>query len=132
MHLYRNGTLPTNRPPEATFTGDVQISGYFQRESPSRLTGAVVTFSPSARTPWKVNPVGQTLIVTSGAGWAQSEGEAIVEIRAGDMIWFPPGRKHWEGATPSQAMTYVAIQEGGVEFGESVTDAEYGKGPLAT
>lgn len=127
MQLYRNGTLPTNRPPEATFTGDVLISGYFQREAPSRLTGAAVTFGPGARTPWKVNPLGQTLIVTSGTGWAQSEGEAVAEIRAGDMVWFPPGQKHWEGATPDTTMTYVAVQEGGVEFGAKVTDEEYRK-----
>lgn len=131
MRLYRNGTMPTNRTPEATFTGDVGISGYFQRESPSRLTGAIVTFSPGARTPWKVNPLGQTLIVTSGTGWAQSEGEAVIEISVGDLVWFPPGQKHWEGATPDQEMTYVAIQEGGVEFGTKVTDEEYGKGPAA-
>lgn len=125
MQIYRIGTLPTNRPPEETFTGDVRISGYFHREAPSRLAGAIVTFSPGARTPWKVNPLGQTLIVTSGVGLAQCGGEEIVEIRAGDMIWCPPGEKHWEGATPDHAMTYVAIHEGTVEFREKVTDEEY-------
>lgn len=129
MQIYRNDTLPSNRPPESTFTGDVYISGYFQRGGPSRLSGAFATFKPGARTPWKVNPVGQTVIVTSGVGWAQSEGEEIVEVRAGDMIWFPPGERHWEGATPDQAMTYVAIQEGGVRFVDKVTDEEYQKGP---
>ena len=129
MQLHRSGTLPTNRPPEKTFTGDVTISGYIQRESPSRLTSAIVTFAPGARTPWKVNPFGQTLIVTSGAGWARCGGEAIVEIRAGDMIWCPPGQRHWEGATPDGAMTYVALHEGSVEFGEKVNDKEYQKGP---
>ena len=131
MQIYRNGSGPTNRAPEATFTGDVYISGYFQREAPSRLAGAAATFPPGARTPWKVNPLGQTLIVTSGVGWAQCEGEEIVEIRAGDMIWCPPGQRHWEGATPDHAMTYIAIHEQSVEFGEKVTDEEYQEGPPA-
>jgi quercetin dioxygenase-like cupin family protein len=134
MQLYRNNSLPTNKAPEQTFTGDVYISGYFQRATPSRLAGASVTFTPGSRTPWKVNPLGQTVVVTRGVGWAQLEGEEIVEIRTGDFIWFPPGQRHWEGARPDQAMTYVAIQEEGgrsVEFREKVTDEEYQKGPLA-
>ena len=129
MRVYRNGTLPTNKAPEKNFTGDAYISGYFEREAPSRLAGATVTFTPGSRTPWKVNPLGQTLIVTSGVGWAQCGGEEIVEIRAGDMIWCPPGQRHWDGATPDHAMTYVAIHEGAVEFREKVTDEEYRKGP---
>lgn len=131
MQLTRNGSSPTTKAPEATFTGDVRISGYFQRESPSRLSGAAATFAPGSRTPWKVNPLGQMLVVTAGTGWAQREGEGIVEIRAGDLIWFPPGQRHWEGAAPDGAMTYVAIQEGGVEFQEAVTDAEYRQEPAA-
>lgn len=133
MHIDRNGSMPTNKAPEATFSGDVRISGYFRRSAPSRLAGATVTFAPGSRTPWKVNPVGQTLIVTIGVGWAQCEGGAIVELRAGDLVWYPPGEKHWEGATPDQAMTYVAVQEEpegqSVAFGERVTDEEYRKGP---
>ena len=132
MKIYRPDNLPTNRPPEDSFTGDVNISTYFRRAAPSRLVGAIATFAPGARTPWKVNPLGQTLIVTSGIGWAQSEGEEIVEIRVGDLIWFPPGQKHWEGATPHHAMTYVAIQEEGdgqgIKFIGKVTDEEYLKG----
>ena len=131
MQIYRNGSSPINRAPESTFTGDVLIGGYFSRQAPSRLSGATATFPPGARTPWKVNPVGQTVIVTSGVGWAQCEGEEIVEIRAGDTIWFPPGQRHWEGATPDREMTYVAIQEGGVGFGTKVTDEEYREGPPA-
>ena len=134
MHVDRNGTLPTNRAPEESFTGDVHISGYFERPAPSRLAGATVTFAPGARTPWKVNPLGQTLIITSGVGRAQGEGEAVVEIRAGDVVWCPPGQRHWEGATPHQAMTYFAIHEAqfgrAVEFKEKVTDEEYEPGPL--
>lgn len=134
MKIYRNGTLPTNKAPEKNFTGDVYISDYFECEAPSRLVGATVTFTPGSRTPWKVNPLGQTLIVTSGIGWTQGEGEEIVEIRAGDIVWCPPGRRHWDGATPDYAMTYIAIHEAengrAVEFGEKVTDEEYQKGRL--
>ena len=131
MQIYRNESGSTTRAPESTFTGDVQIGGYFQRAAPSRLSGATATFPPGSRTPWKVNPVGQTVIVTSGVGWAQVEGEEIIEVRAGDVIWFPPGQRHWEGATPDQTMSYFAIQEGGVGFGAKVTDEEYQKGPTA-
>ncbi len=109
----------------AVTSGVKRRAGWPVRASPS---------PPGARTPWKVNPIGQTLIVTSGVGWAQCEGEDIVEIRAGDFIWFPPGQRHWEGATPDHAMTYVAIQEEDgriVEFREKVTDEEYRKGPPA-
>jgi quercetin dioxygenase-like cupin family protein len=125
MQVYRNGSGPTNRAPESTFTGDVSISGYFQRAAPSRLAGAAATFPPGSRTPWKVNPRGQTLIVTSGVGWAQCEGEEVIEIRAGDMLWCPPGQRHWEGATPDQGMTYIAIHEDSVHFLEKVADEEY-------
>lgn len=132
MQIYRNDTSPTNKAPEKSFTGDVTIYNYFAREAPSRLISASVTFTPGSRTPWKVNPLGQTLIVTSGVGWAQSAGEEIVEVRVGDVIWCPPGERHWEGATPDHAMTYIAIQEnkdgGSVEFKEKVTDEEYEKG----
>ena len=133
MQIDRAGTSPTRKAPERSFTGDVTIGGYFRREAPSRLAGATATFAPGSRTPWKVNPLGQTLIVTSGVGWEQSEGEEVVEVRAGDVIWCPPGQRHWEGATPDGAMTYVAVQEEadgrGVEFGARVTDEEYRKGP---
>lgn len=132
MQIHRNGSGPTNRAPESTFTGDVQISGYFHRGAPSQLLGAAASFPPGARTPWKVNPLGQTLIVTSGVGWAQCEGEEIVEIRAGDMVWCPPEQRHWEGATPEEAMTYIALHERGVGFGERVTDEQYLEGPPAT
>lgn len=128
MDIDRNGVSPVSAPPEHSFTGQIAIRGYFRREAPSRLSGATVAFAPGSRTPWKMNPLGQTLIVTSGVGWAQGEGGDIVEIRAGDVIWFPPGQRHWEGATLDQAMTYVALHEGGVDFGERVTDAEYRQG----
>ena len=136
MQVDRADTAPASQAPEDTFTGDVRISGYFRRPAPSRLSGATVTFAPGPRTPWKVNPMGQTLVITSGTGWAQGEGEDIVEVRAGDMIWCPPGQRHWEGATPDTGMSYVAIQEESegkrVEFGAEVSDDDYRKGLLAT
>lgn len=128
MHVHHSGSAATTAAPEPTFTGAVTISGYFRREAPSRLAGASVTFPPGARTPWKVNPTGQTVIVTSGAGWAQSEGHDVVELRTGDLAWFPPGERHWEGATPDQEMTCVALHETTVEFGERVTDEQYRSG----
>lgn len=129
MQIHRSRTAPTSAPHESDFMGDVQISGYFRGEPPSRLAGAVAIFAPGARTPWKVNPFGQTLIVTDGTGWAQCGSEAVVEIRAGDVIWCPPGERHWEGATPDEAMTYVAMHEGTVEFIGKVIDEEYRRGP---
>ena len=135
MQLSRLGSVPTNNAPENTFTDDVCIGGYFRRQAPSQLAGAIVTFPSGSRTPWKVNPLGQTLIVTNGVGWAQAEGEQIVEIRTGDLIWFPPGQQHWEGATPDHEMTYIAIQEEAgrtVEFREKVSDEQYRQGPPAS
>jgi len=121
--------------PDEWFTGNVRIDSQFQRSDPSRLTGAIVTFEPGARTAWHTHPLGQTLIVTSGCGWTQCEGEPRVEIRAGDVIWCPPGHKHWHGATATTAMTHIAIQEAldgkNVTWMEKVSDEEYlagGKG----
>lgn len=129
MKIERPATSLTSTPPEPAFTGDVRISGYLERPSPSRLAGETVAFAPGARTPWKVNPLGQTLVVIDGVGWAQCEGEEIVEIRSGDVVWFPLRQRHWEGATPDHAMTYVAVHEAqkgrAVEFGAAVSDDEY-------
>lgn len=131
MQVYRQGASQPSTTPESTFTGDVQIADYFRRSGPSRLAGASVEFPPGARTPWKVNPIGQTIVVTGGVGRAQAEGQDVVEIRAGDFLWFPPGQKHWEGAAPEETMTCVAIQEengGTVRFLSAVTDQEYAGG----
>ena len=115
--------------PEQYFTGRVQIAGLFERAEPSRLTGAIVTFEPAARTAWHIHPAGQTLIVTRGIGFVQQWGGARQEIREGDMVWIPPGVKHCHGASPGETMSHVAIQEklGGtnVEWLEHVTDAQY-------
>src|SRR6266550_7206716 len=133
MHIIRSGGEPASVGPEAYFTGRVLIESQFQREAPSRVAGAIVTFEPGARTAWHTHPLGQTLIVTAGVGWTQCEGEEIVEIRAGDVIWCPPGHKHWHGATPTSAMTHIAIQEAldgkNVNWLQKVTDEEYLVGP---
>ena len=135
MEITRNGTQPSMKGPAEWFTGDVRIDSPFQRSEPSRLTGAIVTFEPGARTAWHTHPLGQTLIVTSGTGWTQCAGEPRIEIHAGDVIWCPPGHKHWHGATATTAMTHIAIQEAldgkNVTWMEKVTDEEYlagGKG----
>jgi len=96
-----------------------------------RLNAGSVTFEPGARTAWHTHPLGQTLIITAGLGWVQTEGGQIEEVRPGDVVWFPPGEKHWHGATPSTAMTHLAIQESlngkNVDWMEKVSDAQYSK-----
>ncbi|MDB5443714.1 MAG: cupin [Phenylobacterium sp.] len=134
MEIKRNGSQPSAKGPAATFTGAVRIDSPFQAQAPGRAGGAIVTFEPGARTAWHSHPLGQTLIVTAGVGWTQCEGEAVVEIRAGDVIWCPAGRRHWHGATPTTAMTHVAIAEAldgrAVDWMEHVTDEQYLAGDL--
>jgi quercetin dioxygenase-like cupin family protein len=111
------------------FAGSVRIQPLFEASEPARARGASVTFEPGARTAWHTHPLGQTLIVTSGLGWAQREGGPIEEIRPGDVVWFAPNEKHWHGATPTTAMTHIAIQEAlsgkVVDWMEHVTDKQY-------
>ncbi len=130
MQIRRPGSQPSDKGPEAYFTGTVRIDPLFQPDAPARVAGASVTFEPRARTAWHTHPLGQTLIVTAGLGWVQREGGPIEEIRPGDVVWFPPGEKHWHGASPTVAMTHIAIQERldgkAVEWMEKVTDAQYG------
>ena len=113
------------------FTGTVKIDPLFEAPEPARVRGASVTFEPGARTAWHTHPLGQTLIVTSGLGWAQRWGAPIEEIRPGDVVWFAPGEKHWHGATPTTAMTHIAIQEAlngkPVDWMEKVSDEQYQK-----
>jgi quercetin dioxygenase-like cupin family protein len=129
MEILRNGSQVATGGPEAYFTGAVRVNPLFTAEAPARAVGACVTFEPGARTAWHTHPLGQTLIVTSGLGWAQREGGPVEEIRPGDVVWFPPGEKHWHGATPTTAMTHLAIQERldgkTVEWLEHVTDEQY-------
>ena len=130
MNLTRNGSQPSGKGPAEYFTGAVRIDPLFQAPDPARVAGAAVTFEPGARTAWHTHPLGQTLIVTAGSGRAQRWGGPIEEIRQGDVIWFAPGEKHWHGASPSTAMTHIAIQERldgkAVEWLEHVTDDQYG------
>jgi len=129
MEIKRVGAQPSNKGPEDWFTGSVRIDPLFSAQEPGRVAGARVTFEPGARTAWHTHPLGQTLIVTEGCGWAQSAGGPVEEIRPGDVIRFAPGEKHWHGATATTGMTHFAIQEvlGGkaVEWMEQVTEAEY-------
>jgi quercetin dioxygenase-like cupin family protein len=130
MEITRIGTQPSAKGPEDYFTGTVCIDPLFQPETPARTAAATVTFEPGARTAWHTHPLGQRLIVLSGCGRVQREGGPIEEIRPGDVVWFPPGEKHWHGAAPTTAMTHIAIQElldgKAVEWLEKVSDDEYG------
>jgi quercetin dioxygenase-like cupin family protein len=130
MEIKRSGSQPSAKGPPEYFTGSVRIDSRFQGSEPARISGACVTFEPGARTAWHTHPLGQTLIVTSGCGWAQCEGAPKEEIRPGDIIWFPAGEKHWHGATATTAMTHIAIAEAldgtSVDWMEKVSDAQYG------
>ncbi len=131
MKVTRNGTQSSARGPSDWFTGTVRIDQPFAASDPARVAGAVVTFEPGARTAWHTHPLGQTLIVTAGCGWAQRENGVVEEIRPGDVVWFEPGEKHWHGATPTTAMTHIAIQEKldgkVVDWFEKVSDEQYQK-----
>src|SRR3974377_1957600 len=111
MEIKRSGSQPSGRGPADWCTGSVRLDASCQRDSPARTGGAIVTFEPGARTAWHAHPLGQTLIVTSGLGWVQREGGPIEEIRPGDIVWFPPREKHWHGATPTTAMSHIAVAE---------------------
>jgi quercetin dioxygenase-like cupin family protein len=130
MDITRNGTLESIKGPAGWFTGTVRIDPLFlQANAPARTTGASVTFEPGARTAWHTHPLGQTLIVTAGSGRVQREGGPVEDIRPGDVVWFPPGEKHWHGAAPGTSMTHIAIQETldgkSADWLEHVTDTQY-------
>jgi len=111
MDITRNGSRPSGKGPADWFTGAVRIDPLFEAPDPARARGANVTFEPGARTAWHTHPLGQTLIVTFGVGCVQRWGRTVEEIGPGDVVWFPPGEKHWHGASPATAMTHIAIQE---------------------
>src|SRR5579872_5670352 len=129
MDIKRSGTQPSGKGPADWFTGAVRLDPLFSAAAPARVTGASVTFEPGARTAWHTHPLGQTIIITAGYGWAQREGGPVEDIRPGDVVWFPPGEKHWHGATPTTAMTHIAIQEklngSPVQWMEQVTPEQY-------
>jgi quercetin dioxygenase-like cupin family protein len=131
VQIQRSGEKPSAKGPADYFTGTVRIDPLFSPPDPARVSGALVTFEPGARTAWHTHPLGQTLIVTSGLGRIQREGGPIEEIRPGDVIWFEPGEKHWHGATATTAMSHIAIQEklngSPVDWLEHVTDAKYAR-----
>jgi quercetin dioxygenase-like cupin family protein len=131
MEITRVGSQPSGKGPADWFTGDVRVDPLFQSNESRRAAAATVTFEPGARTAWHTHPLGQTIIVTSGFGWAQREGGPIEEIHPGDVVWFSPNEKHWHGATPTTAMTHIAIQENlngkVVDWMEKVSDDQYHK-----
>jgi quercetin dioxygenase-like cupin family protein len=131
MEITRNGSQSSRKAPAEYFTGAVRQDPLFEVPAPGRVSGASVTFEPGSRNAWHMHPLGQTLIITSGLGWVQREGGPVEEVRPGDVIWFPPGEKHWHGATPTTAMTHIAIQESlngkVVEWLETVSDEQYRK-----
>lgn len=130
MEITKTGSKPSGKGPQAWFTGAVRIDPLFDPNHARRAAAAAVTFEPGARTAWHIHPLGQTLIVTAGVGWVQREGGPLQEIRPGDVVWFEPGEKHWHGATATNGMTHIAIQENlngnVVEWMEPVSDEQYG------
>ena len=136
MDIKPLGSMPSRRTPADYFTGTVWQEPIIEAPAPARIRGAWVRFEPRARTAWHTHPLGQTLIVTAGRGWAQREGGPIEEIRPGDVIWFPPGEKHWHGATPTTAMTHIAIVEKlngqSADWMEQVSDEQYCAGRKAS
>ena len=129
MEITRVGSKPSAKGPDDWFTGSVRIDSLFNPNDARRAAGALVTFEPGSRTAWHTHPLGQTLIVTSGIGWVQKEGGKVEEVHPGDVIWFEPNEKHWHGATATNGMSHIAIQENLdgklVEWMEKVTDEQY-------
>ena len=130
MHIKRVGSQASVKGPADWFTGTVRIDPLFEATAPARTSAAAVTFEPGARTAWHTHPLGQTLVVTAGCGRAQREGGSIEEIHPGDVVQFSPNEKHWHGASPTIAVTHIAIQEAldgkAVEWMEKVSDEQYG------
>jgi quercetin dioxygenase-like cupin family protein len=131
MEIKKVGSQASNKGPSDYFTGTVRVDPLFQAPAPARVTGATVTFEPGARTAWHTHPLGQTLVITFGSGWVQRAGGPVEEIHPGDVVWFPPGEKHWHGAAATTAMMHIAIQEQldgkAVDWMEKVSDEQYRK-----
>ncbi|MDG1169187.1 MAG: cupin domain-containing protein [Sulfitobacter sp.] len=129
MIIHRAGSRPSTTPNPDYFTGTVRMDPLISAPAPARLNAISVTFEPGARTNWHTHPLGQTLVVTAGAGLAQKDGDPIQTLRPGDVIWFEPGEKHWHGAAPDCAITHIALQEqvdgSAADWLEPVTDAQY-------
>jgi len=133
VEIKRSGSQPSGKGPADWFTGTVRIDPLYSAIAPARAAGNAVTFEPGARTAWHTHPLGQTLIVTFGRGWAQREGGPLEELRPGDVVWFEPSEKHWHGASATTAMQHIAIQEAlngkAVDWMEHVSEEQYGAGP---
>jgi quercetin dioxygenase-like cupin family protein len=129
MQITHAGTQPSRKGQSELFTGDVRVDPLASVRDPSRVAASYVTFEPGARTAWHTHPLGQTLIITAGVGWVQQEGGAVEEVKPGDVVWIPPGLRHWHGASPTNAMTHVAITETlngkNSEWMEKVDDGQY-------
>ena len=129
MQITRIGSKPSAKGPQDWFTGSVRIDSLFDANDARRAASATVTFEPGARTAWHTHPLGQTLIIISGIGWVQKEGGPVEEVHPGDVVWFEPNEKHWHGATATNGMSHIAIQENlngkVVEWMEKVSDEEY-------
>jgi quercetin dioxygenase-like cupin family protein len=130
MEIKRSESRQSGKGPSDWFTGIVRIDPLFSAPAPARAAGASVVFEPGARTAWHTHPLGQTLVIMAGRGWAQRWGGPRESINPGDVIWFPPGEKHWHGATATTSMTHIAIQEAQdgktVEWMEHVSEEQYG------
>lgn len=133
LEIARRGAQPAVPGSPDFFTGSVSVDQRFQRNDPARVGGGIVTFQPGARTAWHTHPLGQTLIVTAGTGWVQIEDGPVEEINSGDVVWIPPGTRHWHGATPTTAMTHIAINEAldgrNVDWMEQVSEQRYRRPP---
>jgi len=129
MKIWRSGSQPSRQGPEENFTGSVRVDPLFQANAPARANGSLVTFEPGALTGWHAHPLGQILIVTAGKGRVQRWGDPVEEIRKGDVVWIPPGQKHWHGAAPNSSMAHIGIVEQldgkSVEWMEKVGEAQY-------
>jgi 4-carboxymuconolactone decarboxylase len=130
IKIIRRGSQSSRQGPAENFTGSVRVDSLFDAHAPARASGSLVTFEPGARTAWHTHPLGQVLIVTAGTGRVQRWGDPVEEIRQGDVVWIPPGQKHWHGAAPHSSMAHIAIVEQldgkAVEWMEKVGDAQYG------
>jgi quercetin dioxygenase-like cupin family protein len=131
MQIFRNGSRASGKGPEANFTGSVRVDPQFAAPDKTPLSAGHVTFEPGARSAWHTHPAGQLLIVTSGMGWVQEWNGTKREIKPGDVIWTPPGVKHWHGASATNGVSHYAIQDSvegkNVEWMEKVSDDQYGK-----
>jgi quercetin dioxygenase-like cupin family protein len=129
LKVTRNGAQPSAKGPAENFTGTVRVDSLFRADEPARVSGGHVSFEPGARTAWHTHPLGQTLLVTGGVGLVQRWGGPVQEIRPGDVVWIPPGEKHWHGASPTNAMGHYAIAEllngKSVDWLEKVTEQQY-------